>query len=533
MGCQGRRVRAGFAYTPRHPEEPTNLVDAVSRATKLTEPRPAAGRARRGAPATARAACPAAAAPGPPLTILGGGPAGLAVAFYAAESGLPCELFERDANLGGMCRTYRFGEHLYDSGAHRFHDRDPEITADLRRLLGDELVKVCSPSQIYDRGRLVDFPPTPLNWLAGRGLGEAVAVGAELLKARWRPRPERSFEDVATNRYGRRLGEPLLMAYSEKLWGLPSGSLAPEVATRRLSGLGLRALLFELLLPRGRSAHLEGSFLYPRFGYGTVAARLSARLPAHRVHTAHEVAGLECEGRLIRAVRFTGRSPLAVGGRLASTLPLTVLVRALGGALPAEAGRAAARLRFRHIRLVFLRLARARHSANATIYIPDPRLAVSRVSEPKNRSEAMAPPHETGLLAEVPCSTGDELFQLSEAALGERVVAELASIGLLAPGAVLGRETRLLPNAYPVYALGYAEQVKVIGEALAEIDNLDVLGRGGMFWYSHLHDQLRLAKDYVRSLASLDGPPARLETRLEMETGTSISPHILRSARKL
>src|SRR5260370_42357824 len=97
-----------------------------------------------------------------PLTILGGGPAGLGVAFYASERRLPFALFERAAELGGMCRTFRAGGHLYDSGAHRLHDRDPEITADLRRLLGDALRTVTSPSQIYHRGRFIAVPPTPL-----------------------------------------------------------------------------------------------------------------------------------------------------------------------------------------------------------------------------------------------------------------------------------------------------------------------------------------------------------------------------------
>ncbi|MBV8201260.1 MAG: NAD(P)-binding protein, partial [Acidobacteria bacterium] len=365
-------------------------------------------------------------APAPHLTILGGGPAGLAVAFYAQQQGIAVTLFERAAELGGLCRTYRCGKHLYDSGAHRFHDRDPEITADVRALMGEELVRVSAPSQIYDRGRFVDFPPTPLNWVRGRGIGEAARIGAEILKARWRPRPERSFEDLATNRYGRRLGEPLLIAYTEKLWGLPAGALAPDVATRRLSGLGLRSLFFELLLPRRRTAHLDGAFLYPRSGYGALAARLAARLPAGCLATAHEVAGFDCRGGSVRAVRFAGRPSVAVPGRVVSTLPLTALVRCLGDALPKVARLAAAELRFRHVRLVFLRLGMPRHSRNATIYLPDPRLAASRLSEPKNRSSAMAPAGETSLVVEVPCSTGDAVYDLADGPLVERVATELA-----------------------------------------------------------------------------------------------------------
>jgi len=456
------------------------------------------------------------------LAILGGGPAGLAVAFYATERGIPFALLERATELGGLCRTFRCGEHLYDSGAHRLHDRDDEITADLRQLMGEDLHRVRSPSQIYDRGRFFDFPPTPLNWVRGSGLGEAVRIGAEILKARWRPRPERSFEDLAANRYGRRLGRPLLMSYTEKLWGLPAAALAPDVATRRLAGLGLRSLLFEVLLPRRRGAHLDGSFLYPRLGYGSLTARLAARLPAGCLHAAHEVTGLDCDGRTIHAIRVAGRPPVAVGGRVVSTLPLTALVRCLGQALPAAARQAAAQLRFRHVRLVFLRLGMARHSRNATIYVPEPGLAVSRLSEPKNRSSAMAPAGETGLVVEVPCSTGDALYDLDGDLLAARVVGELAGIGLLQPSTVLAHETRMLRNAYPVYSLDYAEHVAAIREALAAIENLDVLGRGGLFWYSHLHDQLRCAKDYVGSLGTRSEP-----------LRASMPAHILRSASRL
>lgn len=33
---------------------------------------------------------------------------------------------------------------------------------------------------------------------------------------------------------------------------------------------------------------------------------------------------------------------------------------------------------------------------------------------------------------------------------------------------------------------------------LQAVRNLDLLGRGGLFFYSHLHDQLRLGREYVR-----------------------------------
>jgi len=458
---------------------------------------------------------------GGPLTILGGGPAGLAVAHYAHRAGVPFALYERTAELGGLCRTFQHGAHRYDAGAHRFHDRDAEVTRDLRLLLGSDLAAVSAPSQIFDRGRFVEFPPSPLGWLFAQGPLEAARVAADLVRARWRPRPERSFEDYATNRYGRRLGKPLLLDYSEKLWGLPAAELAPDVATRRLSGLTLGSLVVELLQPGRKAAHLDGAFLYPRTGYGAIAERIVAGLPAADLHTAHEVTGLTCDGGHVRSVRFAGGRSVAVTGRLVSTLPLTVLVRLLGDTLPATARRAAARLRFRHVRLVFVRLARARCTPNATIYLPDPRLRVSRISEPKNRSAAMAPAHETSLVAEVPCSAGDPINALDDRALADRVVAELGEVGLIDPQEVVEWRHHLLPNAYPVGTLDSADSVRTIRDALGALVNVDLLGRGGRFWYSHLHDQLRLAKDYVRSLAgrTTRGAPASEHVATHREIG--------------
>ena len=115
------------------------------------------------------------------LTILGGGPAGLGVAFYAQKAGIRFELFERDSTLGGMCRTLREGDHSYDLGAHRFHDRDSEITRDLTDLMGEELIPVSAPSVIWDRGRFIDFPPTPLNVIFSCGVGEFGRIAWELI----------------------------------------------------------------------------------------------------------------------------------------------------------------------------------------------------------------------------------------------------------------------------------------------------------------------------------------------------------------
>jgi protoporphyrinogen oxidase len=436
------------------------------------------------------------------LTILGGGPAGLALALYARRAGFSFDLFERSQHLGGMCRTLRCGEHLYDCGAHRFHDRDPEITRDLVELLGEDLLRVEAPSKIWDRGRFIDFPPTPLNAVLSCGVLQAGRISLELLRSlRRRSEAPANFEEFAVSRFGETLSRRILLDYSEKLWGLPASELSPDIATRRLHGMTLRSLLYELIFPAMKTEHIDGSFLYPRRGYGEIAERLASKVPPQSVHCGSEVAALECDRNAIARIRFANGESIEPDDRVVSTLPLTLLVELLGEAVSADARHAVSRLRFRHIRLVFVRLKMPRVSPNASIYIPDARYCISRVYEPKNRSAAMAPAEETSLVAEVPCSGGDSVVRLSEDQIVDRVLSELVELRLVKRAEVIEWRHHFLLNAYPVYTIDYAEKVRVIVDALATLSNLETIGRAGRFVYSHMHDQLRFAKDYIAQLS--------------------------------
>ena len=121
------------------------------------------------------------------IAILGGGPAGLAVGYFAKKKNFPFTIYEEADHLGGNCITLKHGNFSFDSGAHRLHDKDPEMTAELKSLLGDDLMKIEVPSQIYHNGRFIDFPLSPLNLLLGLGLITSFRATLSLLKAKLNP----------------------------------------------------------------------------------------------------------------------------------------------------------------------------------------------------------------------------------------------------------------------------------------------------------------------------------------------------------
>ncbi len=441
----------------------------------------------------------------PDLVILGGGPAGLATAYYAQQQEISCLLLEKEASPGGLCRTIRFGDHRYDLGAHRFHDRNAGVTADVTRLLQGRLREVVAPSKIYRWRRFIDFPPTPLNLLTSVPPSRILAMVWDLLVARVRKKPVKSFEDHAVNTFGRTLAKTLLIDYSQKLWGESANLLSPAVATRRLAGMSVASLLLELFRGSKKTTHIDGHFLYPEEGYGAISDALCRHLRSGTVVADSAVTRLDHREGRIRSVLYREQcKELGDHSIVVSTLPLSLLVRILHPEPKPEVLEAAKRLRFRHLRLIYLRLDQACFSKHSSIYIPDPEICVTRITEPKNRSLNMSPAHETGIAVEIPCSDGDAIAELSTEDLVDRVQKELSSDGLLQPSRVLDWQHHVLPNAYPVYDLDYRNNVQQVLEGIEPLENLRLVGRQGLFFYSHLHDQFQMGRDLVERL--LSGP---------------------------
>ena len=70
------------------------------------------------------------------IHIVGGGPAGLSVGYYANKLDIDVSVFEASSSIGGNCKTLIDGEFRYDTGAHRLHDKNKSITKEIKTLLG-------------------------------------------------------------------------------------------------------------------------------------------------------------------------------------------------------------------------------------------------------------------------------------------------------------------------------------------------------------------------------------------------------------
>ncbi|MDZ7779902.1 MAG: FAD-dependent oxidoreductase [Gemmatimonadota bacterium] len=450
----------------------------------------------------------------PRLSVLGGGPAGLATAHHAGRVGLPFTLYEANGRVGGNCRTLRLGEFLFDTGAHRLHDKDPAVTALVRRLLGDDLLGVDAPSQIFWKGRFLDFPLAPVDlasklpWrmlarIAAENAGRRLATGG----LHGTPRPE-SFRDLAVRSYGRTLAETFLLGYSEKLWGERTERLSPGIAGGRLEGLDLRSFLREAVLGRGGdSRHLDGSFYYPRHGIGMIFDRLAEEIGHHHIRLDSRITRIRHDGRRIRSFTVDGAGEVEAD-LVVSTLPLTLVLRLLDPAPPPELLHVAGSMRYRHLRLGVFCLDRPHLTRNASLYFPEADRPYTRIYESKNRSADMAPEDRTAIVVELPCGPEDAAWSMEEGKLERMLVEDLEETGLFREKDVLRFRSYRAPFAYPILEVGFEERAEQILDYLHGFENLRLAGRSARFGYTHIHDMFRMGRDVVEELVESVSPKA-------------------------
>jgi protoporphyrinogen oxidase len=133
-------------------------------------------------------------------------------------------------------------------------------------------------------------------------------------------------------------------------------------------------------------------------------------------------------------------------------------------------------------------LDRDRYTEFDAHYFPALDAPFSRVSEPKNYRDGTGTDTagRTVLCAEVPCSVGDATWDAPDGELGALVAGALPAQGLPA-AAPVEVAVRRVPNAYPVYRVGFEEHFAAADAWLASIANLVTFGRQGLFAHDNTH----------------------------------------------
>ena len=442
---------------------------------------------------------------GAPVVVLGAGCAGLAAARRLREKGIPTVLIEAEDRVGGLAGGIRLGRDVYEYGPHIFHTTDARVMADVKALMGAELIPYKRTISIKFLGGYFKFPLSipdvlmklPLTTVVHAGASFAYHFTKGLLV---RPARENS-ETVLRRYYGDVLYRIFFKDYIERVWGVSPADFSPSFARERIPRFSILAAL-DRFSPKtaGYVEKVEGELWTTKHGFSLICERMAEDFvkKGGELRLSTRASKLSREGGRVVAVdveRGGETRRLACAG-VVNTLAITDAARMFSPALDADALDAASRLRFRAVVFVGLKIRKPRALRASFMYFREH--SFNRITDFAHFGFELDP-GTTLLLAEIACDEKDAFWR-DEAAAVAAVVSDLVREKIVERGEISETHVFRARHAYPMYTLGYERALETLLGAFGALENVETAGRQGRFQYVNTHIAMRMGFDAADAL---------------------------------
>ncbi|MCK9566637.1 MAG: FAD-dependent oxidoreductase, partial [Methanothrix sp.] len=171
------------------------------------------------------------------VAIIGAGVSGLSAAWKLAENGFRINVFEKEDVIGGISSTFSHGECKLDYGPHKIYTQLDDIYAEIKKLLGPDLLEIEKKSRIRLEGKYFDYPVTIFQLIFRMNPSITMGIGISYLYAILNSKVSKvrddSYESYLINRFGKSLCSLVFFPYAKKIWGEPK-TLASSLAESRV-----------------------------------------------------------------------------------------------------------------------------------------------------------------------------------------------------------------------------------------------------------------------------------------------------------
>jgi len=466
--------------------------------------------------------------------IVGAGPTGLSAAYHLGPDTL---LLDKNATVGGWCRSIQDKGFTFDHAGHIMFSNDPYVLKLYDVLLGDNQHWQLREAWVYSKevytrypfqGALYGLPPDTIRECIMGAIearygeekkaacanapvddccadGTADAANASGVAVEGKPK---NFEEFIYKVWGKGIARHFAIPYNRKLWTVPLSEMETSWLGGRVPLPDLNEIVEGALQPVAKPMGPNARFGYPV--KGGFQALMNGFLP-------HIRGKLELKADVVQILPQEHVIALADGRRyrydqLVSTMPLPDLVRLCGAEAPEEVQEAARGLKHISIRCVNIGVNRERITDKHWIYYPEETI-FHRIFVQGNASKECNAPGGFGFTCEISYSPwkplpvdGDDLIA--------RCVADCVKVGFIKPDdEVVTASIVDMPYAYVVYDHQRAQNVATV-RAWAEQNDIILAGRYSEWeYYNSDHAFLagKKAAEKVKEKSSDNAPAAKAD----------------------
>lgn len=432
------------------------------------------------------------------IVIVGAGLAGLSTAYHL--SGTPYRLYEREEQVGGLCRSYQKDGFTFDYTGHLLHFRQPEIKALVERLLAGKLQRHSRKSFIYSHKTYTEYPFQVNTYgLPAEVVRDCLLGFVETLtKPAANVAKDRSFKQWILDNLGEGMAKHFMVPFNEKLWQVSLDELTSDWVSWLVPKPELQDVVNGALGIKEKAFGYNPSFLYP-VADGIRALPESFLPGISGVKNGMELVEVDTKRR--RALfrnRQSGEGFTEHYESLVSTIPVPELVRRCLD-LPAHLQKAAEGLRWVSVYNLNMGVARDRVSDKHWLYFPEPEYPFYRVGFPMNFSPSLGRAGCSSMYVEM--SHRPTEHQSAEQ-LVTRARSGLEQIGILRPDdEIVVADVKDLHYAYVYFDRHRARALPAI---LAELERRGIysIGRYGRWEHTSMEDAIGQGKQLAERLQS-------------------------------
>jgi UDP-galactopyranose mutase len=429
--------------------------------------------------------------------VLGAGPTGLSAAYHLDADTV---LLDKNARVGGWCRSIGDQGFTFDHAGHIMFSNDPYVLKLYDLLLGDNLhwqdreawiyskqvytrypfqgalyglppkvITECIVGAVEARFGAIDATPAPAAAAPVKPVEDCCADGtacvANATAIAPRKRDTQNFEEFIYKVWGKGIAKHFAIPYNRKLWTVPLSEMETSWLGGRVPLPDLQEIIEGALEPVAKPMGPNARFGYPL--KGGFQALMEGFLP-------HIKGKLEMNAEAAQLLPREHVLVMADGSRyrydhLVSTMPLPELVRLAGAEAPGEVRAAARGLRHLSVRCVNLGVGRENLTEKHWIYYPEDTI-FHRIFVQGNASPHCNRPGGFGLTCEISYSPWKPL-PLDGQALIERCIQDCVKVTMLRPDdRIITANMVDMPYAYVVYDHARAANVALVKDWLARYD---------------------------------------------------------------
>lgn len=448
------------------------------------------------------------------IVIIGAGIAGLATAYKLIENHIhDITILESSDEPGGLSKSIYKNGFIYDLGPHQIHTENQTVINFLKQTLKEDLIIEKKQASHWFMGNYLNYPLGINDILFGLPFRVSSSCFLDFCKQRlinmFKKQNNTSFESWVINHFGKKMYDIYFGPYTQKVWGKHPSKLAAICAQERIAVQNLWDVLLSALSKKvvkfSRHYHLPHSpyqkiFYYPRYGIGQLANMMSDFITDHGGKIIYNAKVNNIHKDKASFTIHTENKQELTSTFLVSTMPINELYNNVSCVHDDSHQKQDASLEFRAITFVLMEIDRDKLTDNHWIYFPDKDFIFQRTSEFKNFSSDTCPPGQTGICFEIPCDYKDDIWDMDDARLREKVVDGACKEHFIQNDWAKGYSVYREKYAYPTYSLDYKDNLDIMTNYLGKIDNLFTIGRQGTFRYINIDEVMLMGFDVANKL---------------------------------